>query len=403
MFESNLLSQINTASPLPTFVEVDLVNSINNSLSKAFHFVHVLLAEKSDTVASLLPWSSEIWLVLQTLLEHRLLFHANTTFAEMLFGLCRGAIASPTRPLPSQGKLSWWICGPAPIPSLEEQALQSPTSTALTEMKDSILDSPHSNFTATEMVASQDASYGYLRFRPLSETQRYISLFLITLKPYLQERAAMWYSEQLDSSPGAVSMRAAYANRYPLRARIKEILKRLYPLFRTVTASMGFLYQILFLLECTPYTAALHRVFGIAVHRLTMKDHRALSNPRAQRILILARVLFFLVFIGFRLLEFTGAGTGSNSVSNLIETDENLAVPQPPVWGVDVEVPAGARIPEPGICPVCERRVTNAAVCTVSGIVGCYPCLQSYTREHGACPVTSLKTSVDCIRRIYEC
>ncbi|KAH9589446.1 Pex [Trypanosoma melophagium] len=404
MFESNLLSQINTASPLPTFVEVDLVNSINNSLSKAFHFAHVLLAEKSDTLASLLPWSSEIWLVLQTLLEHRLLFHANTTFAEMLFGLCRGVIASPTRPLGSQGKLSYLICGPRPIPSLEEQALsQSPKSATFTELNDSILDATtHSQLTTKEMVASQGASYGHLRFHPLSDTQRYISLFLITIKPYLQERAAQWYSEQIDTSPGAVSLRAAYAHRYPIRARVKEILKRIYPLFRTFTSTVGFLYQILFLLECTPYTAALHRIFGIAVRRLTMKDHLAISNPRAQRILMIARMLFLLVFIGFRLLELTGAGVNS-AVSNLIETDESLAVPQPPVWGVDVEVPPGTRTPEPGMCPVCGRRVTNAAVCTVSGVVGCYPCLQNYTREHGACPVTTLKTSVDCIRRIYEC
>ncbi|GET88014.1 peroxisome assembly protein, putative [Leishmania tarentolae] len=40
MFESNLLSQINTSSPLPTVVEVQFTTSINQSLYKAFQFAH---------------------------------------------------------------------------------------------------------------------------------------------------------------------------------------------------------------------------------------------------------------------------------------------------------------------------------------------------------------------------
>ncbi|EKF31482.1 peroxisome assembly protein, putative [Trypanosoma cruzi marinkellei] len=410
MFESNLLSLINTASPLPTFVEVDFVNSLNNSLSKAFRFAHVLLAEKSDIAAMCLPWDAEIWLVLHSLLEHRLLFHANTTFSEMLFGLRRGCIASPSKPSGSQGRLSWWVRGPLPAPSLEEKALQAPDAAAspaaLGAISDSALPQRHGELTAAEMQAAQGASYGHLRFSPITNRQRYITLFLITVMPYLRERAAKWYTHQMDSSPEANSMRIAYATRYPTRARIKELLTRLYPVFYTALRSLRFLYQILFLLELTPYTTPLHRLFGIVLRRLTRADQIAASNPRAQRALMLARVLVLLMFLGFRLLELTGAGNaagGSTALTLTGSSGEDLATPPPPVWGVDVVIPPGTKVPQPGICPVCERRVTNAAVCTASGVVGCYPCLLGYARTNGVCPLTKCRTTVDCIRRIYEC
>ncbi|ESL09667.1 peroxisome assembly protein [Trypanosoma rangeli SC58] len=409
MFESNLLSQINTASPLPTLVEVSLVNSLNKSLSKAFHFAHLLLAEKNDLAARCLPWNAEIWLVLQSLMEHRLLFHANTTFAEMLFGLRRGSIASPSRPPASQGMLSWGIRGPLPVPPLEEKALQTPyaaANTAVDVFSDVAPPQQHEELTAGEMQAAQGASYGHLRFSPISNTQRCVTLFLITVKPYLGELAAKWYTGQTDSSPEAVSMRTAYANRYPIRARIKKLLMRLYPIFYTVSGGLRFLYQMLFLLELTPYITPLHRLFGIAVRRLTMADELAAANPRARRALLLARVFLILLFVGFRLLELTGAGNAAGGGAALTLTgsgSEEFAIPPPPVWGEDVVFPSGTTPPQPGICPVCGRRVTNAAVCTISGVVGCYPCLTDYTRTHGVCPLTKRKTTIDCIRRIYEC
>ncbi|RNF09169.1 peroxisome assembly protein [Trypanosoma rangeli] len=409
MFESNLLSQINTASPLPTLVEVSLVNSLNKSLSKAFQFAHLLLAEKCDVAARFLSWNAEIWLVLQSLMEYRLLFYANTTFAEMLFGLRRGSIASPSKQHASQGRLSWWIRGPLPVPSLEEKALQTPyaaANTAVNAFSDAAPPQQHDELTAGEMRAAQGASYGHLRFSPISNTQRCVTLFLITAKPYLDELVAKWYTRQTDSSPEVVVMRTAYANRYPIRARIKKLLTRLYPIFYTVSGGLRLLYQILFLLELTPYIAPFHRVFGIALRRLTMDDELAAANPRARRALLLARVFLILLFVGFRLLELTGAGSAAGGGSALTLTGsggEEFATPPPPVLGEDVVVPSGTTLPQPGICPVCGRRVTNAAVCTISGVVGCYPCLTDHTRTHGACPLTKRKTTVDCIRRIYEC
>lgn len=405
MFESSLLSQINTASLIPSFVEVDFVNSLNKSLCKAFRFTHVLLAERSRMAAACLPWSAEIWLLVQSFLEHCLLFHADTTFAEMLFGLRRGAIASPNRPLSFQGGLSWWICGPAPIPSLEEQALKATGGAASSAFSSSTVAAVDEQLTGEEMLAAQSASYGHLRFHPITNAQRYVTLMILTLRPYLKERASRWYAHQTDASPDAVSMRRAYARRYPTRDLVKQLLTRLYPFFYTASEGLTFLYQILFLLEMTPYTTPLHRVFGIVLRRITRADQIAASNPRAQRVLMLVRVLFLLLFLGFRLLELTNAGAWGGGAGRGLagpSAAEDLATPPPPVWGADVAAAPGVEVPQPGVCPVCGRTVANAAVCVVSGVVGCYPCLQNYARDHGACPLTARKTTVESIRRIYE-
>lgn len=399
MFESSLLSQINIASPIPSFVEVDFVNSLNKSLTKAFHFAHVLLAEKSDIVAACLPWGVEIWLVLQSFLEYSLLNHTNATFAEMLFALRCGAIESPARPFASQGMLSWLICGPAPIPSLEEQALMAADSAALPQ---STMTEGNVQLSAEEAHAARCASYGHLRFGPLTKKQRCVTLIQLTLKPYLEERFAKWYAEQKDTSGDAVMIRNEYARQYPNRARVKKILTFLYPILHTISEGLSFLYQILFLLEFTPYTTPLYRVFNIALRRLTKADQIATSNPRAQRVLMLVRLLFLLLFFGFRLLELTNVGNGGTGHDTSVTAGDDIAIPQPPVWGVDVVAPPGTKPPQPGMCPVCERRINNAAVLVVSGVVGCYACLQQYTAEHGLCPVTKRKTTVEFVRRIYE-
>ena len=72
--------------------------------------------------------------------------------------------------------------------------------------------------------------------------------------------------------------------------------------------------------------------------------------------------------------------------------------PQPPdVTNGEISLPANRRI-----CPICEDVRSNAAVLSSSGFVFCYPCIHSYVSEQARCPVTSLPSSVDQIRKIYE-
>ncbi|TPP50948.1 Pex2 / Pex12 amino terminal region family protein [Leishmania donovani] len=418
MFESNLLSQINTSSPLPTVVEVQFTTSINQTLYKAFQFAHTLLAEKSDRAAVLLPWSDEIYLALSGMMERLMLEHADTTFSEMIFALRRAEVDGPLAAAPplssssaaasgpsspglrpgARGRyLRWLLLGPPPVTTPEERAMNFINDGVSSQLR------VHASAPAdAALLKAEHAPYGYLRFKTLSRRNKVISLLLLTLKPYLERKAEQWYVRNTDTSVDAVAMRNAYAYRYPHRAALLHFLaKYVYPIYHVMKQGSRFLYMMCFLLEMTPYTSPLHRVFGIALRRSTLEDSLA-TGPRAQRALLVARVVLILVFCGFRLLDFTRNADGASSPRQIRE--EGLPIPPPPVLGSDVPLPEDrSSLPKAGECPVCRRHVTNAAVCLISGIVGCYPCLQGYVQEQRACPVTHQSMGVEQIRRVFEC
>ncbi|KAG5503100.1 hypothetical protein JIQ42_07063 [Leishmania sp. Namibia] len=461
MFESNLPSQINTSSPLPTVVEVQLATSINQSLYKAFQFAHTLLAEKSDRAAVLLPWSDEIYLAMSGVLERLMLQHADTTFSEMIFALRRAEVDGPlaaapplsSSPAAASGPsspclrpgvpgryLRWLLLGPPPVTTPEERAMNFINEGASSQLRVrasapadggvAAMESPEvatpaplvddvvtgvkaatgreadavalSQLKSVELLKAEHAPYGYLRFKPLSRRNKVISLFLLTLKPYVERKVEQWYVRNTDVSVDAVAMRDAYAHRYPHRAALLRFLAQyVYPAYHIVKQGSRFLYMMCFLLELTPYTSPLHRLFGIALRRSTLEDSLA-TGPRSQRALLVARVVLLLVFCGFRLLDFTRSADGASSPRQIRE--EGLPIPPPPALGGDVPLPEDrSSLPKAGECPICHRHVTNAAVCLVSGIVGCYPCLQGYVRDQRACPVTQQSMGVEQVRRIFEC
>ncbi|KPA82898.1 peroxin 12 putative (PEX12) [Leptomonas pyrrhocoris] len=461
MFESNLLSQINIASPLPTAIEVQLTTSINASLYKAFQFGHTLLAEKSDWALSLLPWNDEIYMGVSAVLERLLLEHADTTFTEMIFALRRAELDGPLAAAPSlasssgngngvapgaRGRyLRWLLLGPPPVPTPEERAMNFvnngassqlrvsaeaalppsplppsstapilPDATTPAQLIDAVMTDAKAGFAgdadaaalaqlnSAELLKAEHAPYGYLRFKPLSRSNKIASLFLLTVMPYMERKAEQWYARNTDSSVDAIAMRDAYAYRYPHRAALLRFLARyVYPVYHVMKHGSRFAYLVFYLLEMTPFTSPLHRIFGIALRRSTNED--ALNtSPRARRALLIARVVLILIFCSFRLLDFTRNAETAGTVGAMGDTA--LPIPPPPLLGADVPLPEDrSGLPKAGECPVCHKRVTNAAVCLVSGIVGCYPCLQGYVREHQACPVTQQSMSVEQIRRIFEC
>jgi peroxin-12 len=460
MFESNLLSQINTASPLPTAIEVQLATSINSSLYKAFQFAHTLLAEKSDWALRLLPWNDEIYVGVSAVLERLLLEHADTTFTEMIFALRRAELDGPLAAAPllpssagskkaggvvapgARGRfLRWLLLGPPPVPTPEERAMNfvnngtssqlrvsadasmvsaAPPSVIATDVTrpppllDAVAMDAKAAFTgdadttalaqlnSAELLKAEHAPYGYLRFKPLSRRNKIVSLFLLTVMPYVERKAELWYVRNTDMSVDAIAMRDAYAYRYPHRAALLRFLARVvYPIYHVVKQGSRFAFLLFYLLEMTPFTSPLHRVFGIVLRRTTAEDSLA-TGPRARRALLIARVVLILIFCGFRLLDFTR--NAETAVTARAMGDEALPIPPPPVLGADVPLPEDrSTLPKPGECPVCHRRVTNAAVCLVSGVVGCYPCLQNHIREQHECPVTHQPMGVEQIRRIFEC
>ncbi|GET88015.1 peroxin 12, putative [Leishmania tarentolae] len=395
------------------------------------------------------------------MLEQLMLEHADTTFSEMIFALRRAEVDGPLAAAPplssssaaasrllspglrpgARGRyLRWLLLGPPPVTTPEERAMNfinngassqlrvqasAPADASVSALASADMATPTSlvdaiatdtkaaveneadaaalaQLKSVELFKAEHAPYGYLRFKPLGRRNKIISLFLLTLKPYLERKAEQWYVRHTDTSVDAVAMRNAYACRYPHRAALSHFLaKYAYPMYHLMKQGSRFLYTMCFLLEMTPYTSPLHRVFGIALRRSTLEDSLSVG-PRAQRALLVARVVLILVFCGFRLLDFTRNADGASSPRQIRE--EGLPIPPPPVLGSDVPLPEDrSSLPNAGECPVCRKHVTNAAVCLVSGIVGCYPCLQGYVREQRTCPVTHQSMGVEQIRRVFEC
>lgn len=443
MFESNLLSQVNAASPLPTLVEVGMSMSLTKTLYKTFQFAHSLLAEKSDTAARLLPWNDEIYLGLTALLEGQLLFHADTTFSEFIFGLRWAELTGPLAAAANGGLpafsraqyLQRLIAGPPPIATPEERAMDFVNRGTASHLRLSIgspaaaagaAGSPASlqlqssdgaawldgktvdggaalaQLSSAELQTAQRSPYGYLRFTPLRRRTQILSLLAITLLPYLERKLEVWYSGMMDNSVDAVALREAEARQHPKRAALLRWAARyLYPLYHVGKGSADLLYLFLFLVEMTPFPSPAHRLLGVVLRRTTAADTSQLRPP-AVRALLVARVALLVLLIGFRLLDFSRT---TNSVAPRSgQGAEDLPIPPPPVFSADVAKPAMRLAPpQPGVCPLCSRAVTNAAVCAVSGIVGCYPCLQQHVAAHQSCPVTGSAMSTAEIRRVFEC
>jgi hypothetical protein len=63
----------------------------------------------------------------------------------------------------------------------------------------------------------------------------------------------------------------------------------------------------------------------------------------------------------------------------------------------------GVRLPvDVRRCPLCAGERTNAALCSTSGYVFCYPCIYRHVEAHGSCPVTLEQTAVEDVWKIYQ-
>ncbi|CAD2217605.1 peroxin-12 [Angomonas deanei] len=449
MFESNLLSQINIKSPLPTFIETEIINSINSSLRKTFQFCHLLLSERFDFIAEkTFYYNDEIYLIFNIFMERLLLWNAQTTFTELMFGLQRCSLY-PTKhnnkininenknininQLFSYSSFQDVLCGPRPAITAEEAAM------AFVNKNNNNNDVLHYNNdnehitaeSSTELYATSTGSpYAYLKFNNQNSKQlKYISLFLVTLKPYIELKLKNKYQEITSESEDDVALRRAIEARLfpnnnennhhrqvtwamcfsPPHIRyflLYKVFPFLFPMYHVLNESLSLLYKILYLCELTPFLSVYHRFFNIIVRRSTQSDYTNFSkSPRTRRALLIARVLLVSIFFGFRLLEMTRPSTGNENNNNNNDNeassqtknflDNDFPIPPPPQFGVDVTIKENNEnekeenhnhvedktLPEPGFCAVGSHRITNAAVLTTSGVMGCYPCLLSYIEK----------------------
>ena len=243
-----------------------------------------------------------------------------------------------------------------------------------------------------------------------------------------------------------------------------KLLVALFPLVNMANQGLRAFFLAAYALERTPYFTLLQRVGQVGIRRVQMQDRMiqagaskaasSTSSSALQRFFIKAGAvavpLMFLIvrYQGWR-RDQQNAGTvggegglmggGSNAAEDQQGEDGGPSdegdlrkIPPPPeatasaitiatataggggasasspspttstpgAAGEGEEVAGGAA--KRGTCPVCTNPTTNPAVLIVSGVVGCFTCLHSYTTDNKKCPSTGLPCTTVHVRRLYE-
>eukprot|EP01089_Gocevia_fonbrunei_P022447 TRINITY_DN9089_c0_g1_i1.p1 TRINITY_DN9089_c0_g1~~TRINITY_DN9089_c0_g1_i1.p1 ORF type:complete len:364 (-),score=43.42 TRINITY_DN9089_c0_g1_i1:46-1137(-) len=263
---------------------------------------------------------------------------------------------------------------------------------------------------------------------PLSNSDRYWSLFFLVGLPYLKSKADQYYLQSTDQlhpwSVPASSEEGSSTEPPPAKTFLRktlELLKHLfklgYPIFNAIYEGSLFIYQLLYLYDHIKYYTPWLHFLGLKVQRLATEDmilqEQNTLIKRAQvfgsiagysPLKIFSRFLlssyYFILdyshyllpaaLFFFKFLEWWYAENRSPQPS--------LPTPPPP------EPPkrTGIDLPkEKTKCAICCKDRTNPAMIG-SGYVFCYPCIFNYVTTHNECPVTKLPTNVSHIKKLYE-
>jgi len=262
----------------------------------------------------------------------------------------------------------------------------------------------------------------------LENAQRRSSLFFLVVVPYLKSKLDALYS-QLEgpvTPMGRLFARTDTGHNESARTSsagttFRRMFTRVYPFVHAAYEGSLFLYQLLYLLEYTPFYTPWLNIQRLRIRRLTRTDMERIAHseselrrraetarsqggrsltglltrvaPAFHRAVDYTKYALVASVIVFRVLEWWYAAEQSTPM-------RSMPIPPPP----DPPKPAaqGLRMPrDRRICPICERIRTNSTVAS-SGLVFCYPCIYRYVQEHNKCPVTFQPCSLDQLRKLYE-
>ncbi|GAB4816887.1 hypothetical protein N2152v2_003933 [Parachlorella kessleri] len=277
---------------------------------------------------------------------------------------------------------------------------------------------------------------------PMSPAQRQTSLMLLTLVPFLRAKLDALYQRllvQRQQRQGAWALSQANGSYYPQQQpqqqqaaldRLHRLALRafvqVYPWVHAAHEGVRFAYQLLYLLDATPYySPSLHllRLVVVRVAGQEMLEHEQGRQQRRQERLTAAqrrggpwllqllrrgwlragelatdhtRSVLILSVFAFKLLEwwYTSAEQRLGG---------SKALPPPPPPPAPRPSPQGVPLPpDVSLCPLCRRSRTNPAMVAVSGYVFCYTCVHPFVSQEGCCPVTRVPCGVEHIRRLYQ-
>lgn len=364
-------------STRPTFFELVAAERLMPSLKAATIYSLSIFAQRRPMFHRLLDWEDEVFALITALLDRQSLQNGSSSFAESLYGLRRAG--RPT----SQG---------LPDPALLHRGQQHTLAVlVLLPYLKSKLDRLYS------VHRRVDGVLGLTFARAQTESARHEAAGGSTLQAQLQR----------------------------LKATTLNCFLRVYPWVHASQEALRFGYQLLYLLDSTPYfSPVLHllqqhvvRVSGhemVEVQRRKQRQRQQQLQGALQSGPWLVRVLrqgwlhssyaladhtrnaLILSVFAFKLLEWWYL----SAESKLGGTKAPPIPPPPPAPRPAID---GVPLPEDrSVCALCRKKRTNPAMAACSGYVFCYPCIFPFVDQHGCCPVTRLPCTLEQVRKLYQ-
>mmetsp|Transcript_24722 Transcript_24722/g.50725 ORF Transcript_24722/g.50725 Transcript_24722/m.50725 type:complete len:545 (+) Transcript_24722:218-1852(+) len=146
--------------------------------------------------------------------------------------------------------------------------------------------------TRARYERGQDGTGASMRLSPLTEADRVRCALVAALLPYLKERLGWYYKRNKDrativtSSPadstGSID-RGVNAQMDRIRTKVKAIFLKLYPYLQMTTDGASLAYQFLFLAGMTGYYSPSMHVLGVLARRVTRADFQEAEREKQQR------------------------------------------------------------------------------------------------------------------------
>ncbi|KAJ8266536.1 hypothetical protein GJAV_G00131560 [Gymnothorax javanicus] len=347
---------------VPSIFEVLAQDTLMSAVRPALqHAVKVLAESNPSRYGFLWKWFDEIYLTLDLLLQHHFLSRTSASFSENFYSLKRVVSSGPGRP----------------------------------------------------------AHLG------LPRKQRWRSLLLLTLVPYLRAKLEKILARQRDEDDFSIQLPQSTFR------RMYRAFLAAYPFVSTAWEGWVFCQQLLYIFGRTSRHSPLLWLAGVRLMHLTAQDIHSMDlKPRPLHLTTTQRVpsngrtmclvvkvpsvaqrlqgLFSTAVSGVAMSLSTGLSLGvfflqflewwySSENQSTIKSLTSLPTPPPPLH-LDQEQTAAAM----NICPLCHNVRVNDTALATSGYVFCYRCVYVYVKAHQRCPLTGYPTELQHLIKIYS-
>jgi peroxin-12 len=341
-------------SPLPSFLEMIMIEEATNSTHRCFEMALDMAVERASRIArSPSPWRARLAQLLEYL--------GRTYQAELRL-------------------LVTYL--------VNRHCLRSSACASVSE-------SLYGGRRAKLGAAKENGQHSIL---PLTDIDKTRLSLMLALGPYIQERLEQLFrrfNQQSSSRPNCTTS----------WAKVRNLFITAYPFLHMTKEGTILAYQWTFLLGKTLFFHPLDHILGQVVRRMTLEDEPPSKESTQPTISIPAvNPLHKAIILGISSTLMMGWLHQLRSLLRVHERQSDDRIPAPPSplpVLFDPKTRLRPPLSNPVHCPLCQQPRINPAVAT-SGYVFCHRCLVLFVREHAKCPLTGLKCPESRIVRIYE-